>query len=207
MILTHGANSLPRYVEIGGRKYPTIQIGDLLWISENLDYKFAGCNIGSSGNPTTPTAWYYNNDETAYGENGNKYGLLYNWYALDYLNQHLSELGVPSGWRVSSSDDWDKLTSYVGGVSVAGKKLKSSTGWNSSEAEGDGTMTFEGFPSGGRYLNGNFYYIGNYARFWTSVESSASEAYSRSLDNSNSIIVGSPNKTYGYSIRLVKDAT
>lgn len=207
MILTHGANSLPRYVEIGGRKYPTIQIGNLLWISENLDFKFSGCDIGSSGNPTTPTAWYYNNDGGAYGENGNKYGLLYNWYALDYLNQHLSELGVPPGWRVSSVDDWNKLTSDVGGLSVAGSKLKSVTGWNISGSEGDGTMTFEGFPAGGRYSNGNFYYIGSFARFWTSVEASENDAYNRSFDSSESVIISHNSKVYGYSIRLVKTVT
>ena len=62
---------------IGGRRYNTIQMPDgKTWLAENLDFKF--CTIGGNDIPSSPNAWYYNNDETTYGWNGYKCGLLYN---------------------------------------------------------------------------------------------------------------------------------
>lgn len=178
MILTHGANSLSQggggdFVEIGGRKYKYVQIGNLLWLAENLDYKFSGCDIGPTGSPSTPAAWYYNNDEATYGINGYKCGLLYNWYAVDYLNNHLSELGVPSGWHVPTDGEWTSLANAVGGTSTAGTKLKAldssvtsswPSGWNGTDDYGFGVL-----PAGG--YGGSFSNVGSYASFWTTTTS------------------------------------
>jgi hypothetical protein len=45
-------------VKIGGRKYPVVKIGNQLWMAENLDWKFNGCDIAPAGSPSTPSAWY-----------------------------------------------------------------------------------------------------------------------------------------------------
>ena len=67
-------------VNIGGRDYPYVQIGNQLWLAENLDWKFDGCTIGTNSLSTIEMLGnYYNNDENTYGVNGNKYGLLYNY--------------------------------------------------------------------------------------------------------------------------------
>ena len=65
-------------VVIGGREYPVVQIGNQLWLAENLDWRWEGLTVGGQWQRETPGAWYYNNDEATYGVNGNKYGLLYN---------------------------------------------------------------------------------------------------------------------------------
>lgn len=106
---------------IGGKKYKTVKMPDgKTWLAENLDFKF--CNIGGSDRPEVANAWYYNNDESTYGWNGYKCGLLYNWYAVKLLNDNRSDL-CP-GWHVPTSEEWDSLITACGGNSIAGKNLK-----------------------------------------------------------------------------------
>ena len=60
-------------VTIGGRAYPTVKIGNQIWMAENLDWKFEvnGIQIPiGGGSVTTPAAWYLDNDEHTYGWNG-----------------------------------------------------------------------------------------------------------------------------------------
>lgn len=187
MILTHGANSLERggdFVEIGGRKYPYIKIGNQLWISENLDYKFDGCIIGSNPSSSSPRGNYYNDDETTYGINGNKYGLLYNKSAIDLLETNKATL-LPNNWHVPSIDEINNLLNTVGGSSIAGKKLKSSTGW--SEGNGTNEYGFSFFPAG--YKVDSSYVLGAYgylaSKTPTSVSGNSYFKYER-FDSSDS---------------------
>lgn len=193
-------------VVIGGRNYPYVQIGNQLWLAENLDYKFevdgSQLPIGVSGTPSTPSAWYYDNDEATYGVNGNKYGLLYNWYAAKYLDDNKSTL-LPEGWHVPTTEEWNTLMNAVGGKSIAGTKLKSITGWDSGN--GDDSYGFNAFPSGGGY-DGSFGYLGSRASFWTSIECNSRDAYSRALDTGTPLYSASYSKISGYSVRLVKNS-
>lgn len=193
-------------VVIGGRSYPYVQIGNQLWLAENLDYKFevdgSQMPIGVSGTPSTPSAWYYNNDEKTYGVNGNKYGLLYNWYAAKYLEDNKSTL-LPEGWHFPSTTDWDALAETCGGASICGTKLKSTTGWSSGN--GTDNYGFSVFPSS--YYYGSFYDLGSYSTFWTSIETDSSIAHGRSLDTGTSLNSNDYYKTFGCSVRLVKDIT
>lgn len=189
---------------IGGKTYKTVVMPDgKEWLAENLDFKF--CNIGGGGSPTTPTAWYYNDDESTYGWNGYKCGLLYNWYAVKFLNDNRSEL-CP-GWHVPTSTEWDELIISCGGASVAGAKLKAlddsagpnwPSGWNGTDDYGFGIL-----PSG--RCSGIFEYVGYRAIIWTSTEYSSSNSYRFIFDNSSSIIPDDDYKEYGNSLRLVKD--
>jgi uncharacterized protein (TIGR02145 family) len=195
-------------VLIGGRRYHYIQIGNQLWIDENLDYKFAYNGgilpIGSSGTPSTPSAWYYNNNETDYGIDGTyKCGLLYNWYAVKYLEDNKSTL-LPSGWHVPSTTEWDALATAVGGRSTAGTVLKSTTDWTSGNGTDD--FGFAAFPAGIRDLS-SFLFLGALARFWTANESSSSDAYVRFFNASASILSDYYSKDYAHSVRLVKTLT
>ena len=201
-----GLNWNTQVVVIGGRSYPYVQIGNQLWLAENLDYKFevdgSQIPIGVSGTSSTPSAWYYNNDEKTYGVNGNKYGLLYNWYAAKYLEDNKFTL-LPEGWHVPTTEEWNTLMYAVGGKSIAGTKLKSITGWKSGN--GDDSYGFNAFPSG--TYGGSFYYLGSSAYFWTSVEISSSSVYVRCLESTGTSLHSySFSKTYGGSIRLVKDS-
>ena len=186
---------------IGGRQYQTVVIGGKEWMAENLDFKFSGLLVGKSGTSSGENrANYYNNNESTYGVNGNKYGLLYNWIAVKYLNDHKSEL-IP-GWHVPTSTEWDALATAVGGTSVAGTMLKSTTGWNSGN--GNGSTAFSAFPAG--YYNGSFNAVGSYAYFWSATENSSSYAYGRYFYAGASMDSNRDDKYYQFSVRLVKDS-
>lgn len=193
----------PASDNIGGRVYNTVIIGGKEWMAENLDFKFSGCAIGQSGSSTTePRANYYNDDEATYGVNGNKYGLLYNYSAVEYLETNKTDL-IP-GWHVPTKDEWTALATAVGGINVAGTKLKSTTGWASGN--GDDSYGFSAFPSG-RMESGRFNGLGERALFWTPTLSGANP-YSIFLFYSYTKITF---EAYGgnlgdqYSVRLVKD--
>ena len=188
---------------IGGRKYRTVTIGGKVWMAENLDFKFSGLNVGQSGTSSTePRANYYNDSEATYGVNGNKYGLLYNWIAVKYLNDNRATL-IP-GWHVPSTSEWDALANAVGGTGVAGTKLKAASGWSSGN--GTDNYGFSVFPAGYRY-SGSFNDLGSNAGFWTATENSSSNAYCRYFSTGESMGSYSNSKTYyAYSVRLVKDS-
>jgi uncharacterized protein (TIGR02145 family) len=192
----------PGTADIGGRSYRTVTINGVTWTAENLDFKASGVNIGPSGMPGIPAAWYYNNDENIYGVNGNKYGLLYNWHAVKYLDDNRDVL-MP-GWHVPTRSEFDALGIAVGGVSVAGTMLKSSTGWNSGNGTDD--FGFSAFPAG-RRADGTFSSLGTLARFWViSEDTSVAASTYYFTDTSAQMSSGSSNKTdYAFSMRLVKD--
>lgn len=194
----------PEGVVIGGRTYKTVKIGNQEWLAENLDFKASGIDIAPSGTPTTPAAWYYKNNESTYGVNGNKYGLLYNWYAVKYLNDKRATL-IP-GWHVPTTDEWDALATAVGGTSVAGTHLKSATRWSSGNGLDD--FGFSAFPAG-TYMTtlGSFDFVSSFAFFWTSTEYSSNKAYyCRYAGSSTAMSSYDCAKDAANSVRLVKDA-
>ena len=185
---------------IGGKTYRTVKMPDgKVWLAENLDFKF--CQVGGSGSSTTPNAWYYDNNEATYGWEGKKYGLLYNWYAIKFLNNNRNDL-CP-GWHVPSTTEWDTLASALGGASTAGTILKSTTDWTSGA--GTDEYGFTALPSG--FYDVSFSYLGSRSIFWTSIEYNSSSSYDRLLFPGDSLESTHNVKTCGFSLRLVRDAT
>jgi uncharacterized protein (TIGR02145 family) len=210
MILTHGANSLPTSgggAVIGGRTYRTVVMPDgKEWLAENLDYKWDGLGITSTLT-TSPSGCYYNDSETDYGIDGTyKCGLLYNWYAIKYLNDNKSTL-CP-GWRVATDYDWNDLATAIGNSPAP--KLKAidnsvssnwPSGWN-------GTDDYELSITPCGYNNGTFRDLGRYYFTWTLTESGDAEARLRWFSKTDTSIGNNIlSKKNLMSIRLVKDAT
>ena len=101
--------------------------------------------------------------------------------------------------------EFQELVAFLGGIDVAGKKLKSTTDW---EKEGNGTDDF-GFaakPFGQVAFMGNQIQTGSYGYWWTKSEVSMKEAKYVSLFwNFDGIQIGNYNKQVGLSIRCIKD--
>jgi uncharacterized protein (TIGR02145 family) len=119
----------------------TVTIGNQIWTTKNLDVATfrngdaipqAKTNEEweAAGDNKQP-AWCYHENNTA---NGNKYGKLYNWYAV------VDARGLaPIGYHIPTDDEWTVLSTFLGGEDVAGKKMKSSFGWNSYKTGGSKT--------------------------------------------------------------------
>jgi hypothetical protein len=117
----------------------TVTIGTQVWTTKNLDVATfrngdaipqAKTNEEweAAGDNKQP-AWCYYENNTA---NGTKYGKLYNWFAVvDYRGL------APAGWHVPTDGEWTVLENSIG--DDAGKKMKSSSGWNSYKTGGSKT--------------------------------------------------------------------
>jgi len=185
----------------------TVKIGNQEWMTNNLNVSTfkngdtipeaksdeAWIKAGEEGKP----AWcYYDNDP----ENGNKYGRLYNWYAVT------DPRGLaPSGWHIPSDAEWTTLTDNLGGEDVAGHKMKSQAGWD-YEGNGSNASGFSGLPGGFRDYSGTFYFIGSNGDWWSSTEDDTYDAWARLLYYDGGDVGSySGNEATGFSVRCLRD--
>jgi uncharacterized protein (TIGR02145 family) len=191
--------------DIDGNTYNTVQIGNQVWMSENLKtsrYRNGGLipNVtdGTAWSNSTTGAWsYYNNDVS----NNAIYGKSYNWYTT------LGDTLCPTGWGVPTDAEWTTLTTYLGGESVAGGKMKSvgTTYWNDPNTGATNESGFSALPGGFR-LNFGFYNIRNNAFFWSATEYSSNDAWPRYLNYFNGSVTRSNyGKSVGGSVRCLRD--
>lgn len=188
-----------------------VTIGKQVWMSENLNVdKFRNGDPipeaktdeewEKAGENKQPAWCYYDNDPA----NGAKYGKLYNWYAVN------DPRGLaPEGWKIPSYEDWTLLTDFLGGESVAGKKMKSTEFWagnNGVSGNGTNESGFSGLPGGNRNGSGSFYGIGKYGFWWSSAEYSTDNAWYRTLGyNLGRVNSFNYDKTDGFSVRCLRD--
>ncbi len=187
--------------DIDGNVYTTVRIGNQWWMAENLrvTYYRNGTEIPNVtddidwGNLSTGAYCYY-------PSNAATYGYLYNWYAV--IRSDLA----PAGWHVPTDEEWNTLNNFLG--SDAGKKLKSTTGWNDyNGASGNGTddYGFAALPAGYRYTDGNFTNMGNSATFWSATENSYDPWYRGLTCGNTKFYLGNSVKGSGLSVRLLRD--
>ena len=198
-----------------GKIYKTVKIGDQVWMAENLNY---------SVNPGKQS-WCYN-DSAEYCE---KYGRLYTWaaaidsvalandkdnpqtcgYLINCTLPTVVQGVCPEGWHLPDTTEWRKLLDAVGGQDDAGKMLKSANGWNDDEGSSGNGLDAYGFsalPAGDRRDNGNFYYAGYDASFWSASEYDGGYAYYVDLLYRNeSAYMVDYGKYYGFSVRCLQN--
>lgn len=184
-----------------------LKIGPQYWMSYNLNVsRFSNGDeiqqaytlddwfyFGSQGTP----AWCYYDFNPS---NGNKYGKLYNWYAVND-NRGLA----PRGWHIPSDTEWDVLVRNSGGDSEAGYVLKSESGWY-NDGNGNNRSGFCGLPGGSLHADGRFSSLGKGSSWWTSSSKDYSNAYSRHLHyKDDAMHIANYELTNGLSIRCVKN--
>jgi uncharacterized protein (TIGR02145 family) len=198
--------------DVDGNIYKTVKIGDRWWMAENLRTtkyndgtlipNVTDDNVWST--LTTPAYCWYNNDESTYKAD---YGALYNWYAVK-----TGKL-CPTGWHVPSDAEWTTLTTYLGGESIAGDKLKEAgfAHWvDTADPDylgGTNSSGFTALPGGLRSVTGAYTGIGGcFGFWWSSTEVLATKAWLRGMFcySSDASTFCNP-KPYGFSVRCVKD--
>jgi uncharacterized protein (TIGR02145 family) len=188
-----------------GNTYKTIPIGSQTWMAENL--KTTKYNDGTSipivtdaaswYNLTTPGCCWQNNDPARKVT----YGVLYNWYTVN-----TGKL-CPSGWHVPSDTEWNVLTDYLGGINIAGGKLKESgfKHWNSPNTGATNETAFSALPGGDR-LNSPDALFDNLLEmgcWWSSTHDKDWATNRLMYDNSNRVEKFFYPKNWGLSVRCV----
>jgi uncharacterized protein (TIGR02145 family) len=200
-----------KITDADGNVYTSVTIGTQVWMVENLKttkYKDVAAipNITDNtawGNLTTPGYCWFNNDIA----NKTPYGALYNWYAVS-----TGKL-CPTGWHVPSDAEFTTLTTFLGGASVAGGKLKETgtTHWWSPNSGATNETGFTALPGTQRAYDGQFddAGIGDFGYWWSSTEfvyNPADAAYYLCLDhNVSGVVRSSTRKRNGNSVRCLKD--
>jgi uncharacterized protein (TIGR02145 family) len=203
----HSSNGI-NFTVTGSSSNGEVTIGTQVWMLYNLDV-----TTYANGDPipqvTDPTEWadqnittgawcYYNNDPA----NGVVYGKLYNRYAVT------DPRGLaPEGWHIPSDAEFTTLSDYLGGLSVAGGKLKETgyTHWQSPNTGATNESGFTALGSGLRGTNGIFYYITGVAYWWTSSEESGNGVRYEVSSPTVLLMRTQGGNKYGHSVRCIKN--
>lgn len=154
--------------------YKAVKIGSQTWMAENLNFE-------------TDNSSCYGGDE----DNCTKYGRLYTWaIAMDSAgvwSDNGKECGYgktcsptypvrgvcPAGWHLPTQKEFETLIAAVGGRDVAGKALKSASGW-ANDRNGLDSYGFNAVAAGYPQLVDEGVpeerLVGYFAVFWSSSE-------------------------------------
>lgn len=163
-----------------GKVYKTVQIGEKIWMAENLNYEFEdGAQSWCNGNK---------------GENCDKYGRLYTLAA--------AKTACPPDWHLPSVDEWP--TKGNGGYSAF--YAYGVEGWGNAKDE----YGFAILPAGEYLADSkDFFEPGSFAHFWTSTIDALNHNCPKSVEVANGssgmVAVCADNENDGYSVRCVKD--
>ena len=217
--------------DIDGNVYPTVVIGDQVWMARNLEVTRFPDGIPIQYLPED--MWwdslrvdekgfcYYNNNTS----NRNTYGALYSWSAavngLDSVNPELDPIqGVcPDGWHLPSDGDWKELEMFLGMTALSadstgwrgnmGGKLKS-TAWEYWLIPNKGATNetrFNALPAGDRFPKGDYFNLHYSTFFWTSSNYDREYAWARALGYYVTTMYRGhlDLKEFGFSVRCVRD--
>jgi uncharacterized protein (TIGR02145 family) len=154
-----------------GQTYKVVKIGDQCWMAENLNYE------------TASNSYCYNDDPV----NCDEHGRLYEF--------EVGKTACPDGWHTPTKAEVEVLMNELGGLSVAGGKLK----------EG-GSSGFNAKMSGNRHYSTGYGLKGQAASFLTSSSAGSNVKYGfGALKSKDDGSIGKSNKKSAYSCRCLKD--
>jgi len=201
---------LGKVQDLSGNIYNKIRIGSQVWMKENLQTR--KYNDGTEiklvelatdwGLTSDPAYCFYDNNERV------GFGALYNWYCVN------SGKLCPSGWHIPTPEEWDIMSSFLGGESVAGGKMRdeSSLYWQNA-GPSDNMMHFTALPGGFRYrypgdYNANFYGLNHLTLWWTSssLPADTTTAMCKEIKSEDSNLYTTYcSKIWAFSIRCISD--
>lgn len=184
--------------------YPAIKIGPLYWMAKNLKTRkynsgvglnFINSQLNWNALTATSESYCYYND---IADNADIYGALYTYNAAATV--------APEGWRLPTEAEFNELAKYLGGLDIAGAKMKAmgTKYWTTPNTSATNASGFNALASGYRTSTG-FSQSGTAAAYWTSTKVDQANAYNALLlYNNASIKINNQNKLNdGLSIRCV----
>ncbi len=165
--------------------YGTVKIGEQVWMAENLKYKMNN-------------SWCY----WDIPESCKTYGRLYSWSA--------AKRACPSGYHLPTLEEWNVLIDSLGGIEIAGGKLKKAgtEHWRDPNKVATNESGFNAIGAG-KWLDGeNYIMMHSWANFWSATEydQKVELAYGIVLAfDEEDVYVNVFEKYDGFSVRCVKD--
>jgi len=194
--------------DFDGNVYRTVRIGTQTWMIGNLKVTHYRNGVPIPNvyddvlwtNSSDGAYCLVDNDSVDYK---NKYGLLYNFYAVKNKNQL-----CPKGWHIPTESECRILINYLGGEEVAGYKIKDNSFrlWKTKNTYATNESGFSGLPAGGRGRLGSADDVGYYATWWSSTSYDSQYAWHWGLyPDKVSIRCNPGHKASGFSVRCIKD--
>jgi len=191
-----------------GTPYRTVQIGDQIWMAENLMTSHYSNGDEIPTIPATGNLWHstltgascwLNDDSATYAC---PYGKLYNWYAAGN-----SRNVCPTGWHVPSITEFNTLLNHLGPTAGGQMKTQGVQYWTSGNLGGSNTSGFSGLPAGTRWQD-TYVEQGILAHFWCSTTDEVglvnSDLVRLHFNQTNADVFTWDNRR-GHSIRCVQD--
>jgi uncharacterized protein (TIGR02145 family) len=167
-----------------GNIYKIVKIGNQWWMAENLRFESkSGCT------------WF---------EEMPQYRKIFGCY----YSFEAAKTVCPAGWHLPSDKEWLALANSLGGVYLAGGKLKSKEIWVPPNTGATNETGFSAMPGGFRDLDGSIVVAGTVGYYWSSDEFKWGNGSNWLLGNDGP---GLRNNEYGYdkksglNIRCIKD--
>jgi uncharacterized protein (TIGR02145 family) len=110
------------------------------------------------------------------------------------------------GWLVASDGDWTIFTTFLGGATVAGGKLKEAglTHWIDPNRGATNETGFTALPGGQRKNDGTFNNIGKFGYWWTTYEFELGAGGNYIMYNDKAVMGNYFPWQNGFSVRCVK---
>ena len=196
--LTGSAPVIEKVTDIEGNTYDTVQIGDQVWLKENL-------RVTLAPDSSEITSYVYEDDM----ENEKIYGRLYTWdVAMNNSTEEKARGICPEGWHIPSDEEFKQLEMHLGMTPTEADLENTWRGENvGTKLKIGGSSGFDLLLSGRRTASGNFGLLGRVEYLWTSTEFGEDYAWRRCFDKFAND-VGRWNtfpKSYAFSVRCIKN--
>lgn len=183
-----------------GNVYETVVIGTQTWMAENLR------SLHYSNGSSIEEVYAYDDNES----NVAAYGRLYTWDAVMGTSKNSASRSgniCPDGWHIPTKTECETLIDYLGGIVIAGGKMKETglTYWENPNEGATNESGYSGRGAGSRGQSGNYTALNQLGAIWTTTENGLKATRMALFNDLTNAFTGDFQKTMGYSARCIKN--